>query len=116
MTYWSPTATTASAISTTAAALSSWNRQTCRRPPRPFDQWLAVGQTLANVVGVWDRSMLPNLPPGASRVLMLTPGGPRFGQGLDNQLRLDRGAATFLDAATELLLIVVEAAERPTGG
>ncbi len=80
------------------------------------DQWLAVGQQLANVIGVWDRSVLPHLPPGASRVLMLTPGGPRFGQGPDSQLRLDRGAAAFLDAATQLLLLVVEATERPTGG
>jgi hypothetical protein len=83
------------------------------------DSWLTVGQRLANVIGVWDRSVLPQLPPGASRVLMLTPGGPRFGQGPDSQLRLDRGAARFLDAATQLLLLVVEAtevAERPTGG
>ena len=42
--------------------------------------WLAVGQVIADATGVWDQPSLPPVPPGQARLLMLTPGGHRFGQ------------------------------------
>jgi hypothetical protein len=66
--------------------------------------WLTVADQLASVVGVWDQPQLPSLPPGGSRILMLTPGGPRFGQGPDRLLRAEASAAAFLSAATGVLL------------
>ena len=65
--------------------------------------WFEIAQALAHVVGVWDEPQLPSLPAGATRILMLTPGGLRFGQGPDSALRGDRAAAAFLAAATRLL-------------
>jgi hypothetical protein len=68
--------------------------------------WLAVAQRLALVVGVWAQPQLPALPEGHTRVTMLTPGGARFGQGPDGELRQDAGASAFLAAATNLLVAV----------
>lgn len=68
--------------------------------------WLGVGQRLAEIVGLWDESSLPPLPPGQTRILMLTPGGFRFGQGPDAALRSDPAGSEFLDAATRVLLVV----------
>lgn len=68
--------------------------------------WLAVADELASAVGVWDQPQLPPLPSGDSRIMMLTPEGPRFGQGPDSLLRADGAAAAFLSAATNVLLAV----------
>jgi hypothetical protein len=68
--------------------------------------WLDVAGSLATVVGVWDEAQLPTLPPGHSRIMMLTPAGPRFGQGPDDLLRQDAPAAAFLEAATRVLVAV----------
>lgn len=68
--------------------------------------WLGVGQRLAEVVGLWDEATLPPLPPGQTRILMLTPGGFRFGQGPDAALRSDPAGSDFLQAATRVLLVV----------
>jgi hypothetical protein len=68
--------------------------------------WLAVADELAPMVGVWDQPQLPPLPSGDSRIMMLTPEGPRFGQGPDTLLREDAGAAAFLSAATNVLIAV----------
>ncbi|MEO7260668.1 MAG: hypothetical protein ABI047_05345 [Jatrophihabitantaceae bacterium] len=68
--------------------------------------WLAVADELASTVGVWDQPQLPPLPSGDSRITMLTPEGPRFGQGPDSLLRTDAGAAAFLSAATNVLIAV----------
>lgn len=65
--------------------------------------WLDVAATVARVVGVWDHPELPALPPGHSRIMMLTSAGPRFGQGPDALLRRDVPAAAFLAAATRVL-------------
>jgi hypothetical protein len=72
----------------------------------PLTAWLALASRLAALVGVWDEPQLPALPNGHTRVMMLTPGGARFGQGPDGQLRQDEGAAAFLAAATNLLVAV----------
>ncbi len=66
--------------------------------------WLAVADELASTVGVWDQPQLPPLPSGDSRIMMLTPEGPRFGQGPDSLLGTDAGAAAFLSAATNVLI------------
>ena len=68
---------------------------------------VAVAQTLAGVVGVWDQPALPDLPAGDSRLLLLTPGGFRFGQGPDPQLRQDPAAGPLFAAATQLLVALV---------
>lgn len=68
--------------------------------------WLAVADELASTVGVWDQPQLPPLPSGDSRIMMLTPEGPRFGQGPDSLLRTDAGATAFLSAATNVLVAV----------
>jgi hypothetical protein len=68
--------------------------------------WLVVAQLLAPNIGVWDQPTLPDLPTGHTRVLMLTPAGPRFGQGPDAELRRDPAAEGFLDAALKLLEVV----------
>jgi hypothetical protein len=44
------------------------------------DAWLAMAYQLALVVDVWDQPELPPLARGNTRVMMLTPAGPRFGQ------------------------------------
>lgn len=82
--------------------------------------WLAVADELASAVGVWHQPQLPPLSPGDSRIMMLTPGGPRFGQGPDSLLGSDAGAAAFLSAATNLLIAVTRlqpdgAADGPRG-
>jgi hypothetical protein len=68
--------------------------------------WLVVGQLLAPNIVAWDHPALPSLPSGHSRVLMLTPAGPRFGQGPDAELRQMPAAGGFLDVATTLLQVV----------
>jgi hypothetical protein len=68
--------------------------------------WLGIGQRLAEMIGVWIEKTLPPLRAGDTRVLMLTPGGFRFGQGPDADLRMDAAAAAFLLAATRVLLVV----------
>jgi hypothetical protein len=70
-------------------------------------EWFRVGDGLANLIGPWERSDLPKLPRGESRIMMLTPGGPRFGQGLDAELRRDAAPALFLNRATQLILGVI---------
>jgi len=42
--------------------------------------WPNAGQVIANAIGVWEQPSLPPLPAGEARLMMLTPGGHRFGQ------------------------------------
>jgi hypothetical protein len=70
---------------------------------------LAVSQTVADVIGPWDSPQLPPLPDGHTRFVMLTPSGPRFGQGPDAALRSDRVASTLLSAATGVLTALIAA-------
>jgi hypothetical protein len=68
---------------------------------------IAAAQPVADVGGVWEDAGLPDLPPLHSRLLMLTPGGPRFGQGPEAELRKEPMAAHVLDVATHLLVTLV---------
>lgn len=69
---------------------------------------LAAGQALASQIGTWDQPSLPPLPVGTARVLMLTRGGHRFGQGPDADLLVQPGAAELFAAATDLLAMIVD--------
>ena len=73
----------------------------------PARELLAIGQALVEAIGPWE-GPLPDLPRGHSRLTMLTPLGPHFGQGPDAALRQDKAAGALLDAATRTLLAVVE--------
>lgn len=66
-------------------------------------EWIAIGQVIADAAGPWEQPSLPPLPAGHVRVMALTPGGPRFGQGPGAALSAEPLAATFLGAATALL-------------
>ncbi len=68
---------------------------------------LAAGQALADALDPWTGGALPGVPPGHTRLLVLTPGGHRFGQGPDGALRQDPLATAVFSAATDLLVAVV---------
>lgn len=70
-------------------------------------EWFALGGELARVIGTWERSELPKLGRGESRIMLLTPAGPRFGQGPDHQLRREAMGRPFFARATKLMLAVV---------
>lgn len=68
---------------------------------------LTAGQALADVLGPWTEGALPEVPTDHTRLLVLTPGGHRFGQGPDEALRQEPLAEALFAAATELLVAVV---------
>ena len=72
-----------------------------------LDRWLAAAGQLAVHIGVWTEPERPSLGAGESRMTMLTPAGPRFGQGPDDVLRADPMAAPLFEAATALLVAVL---------
>jgi hypothetical protein len=67
-----------------------------------------AAQPLADVVGLWDKLQLPELPAGDSRLLLLTPGGFRFGQGPGDQLMKQPLADALFTAATQLLVVIAD--------
>jgi hypothetical protein len=75
-----------------------------------IDDWLATGQVIANAIGPWEQSALPPLPVGHGRVMVLTPAGPRFGQGPAAGLSADPIAGSFLTTATNLMQLIVSRA------
>jgi hypothetical protein len=68
----------------------------------------AAGQELADLIGPWDEPTLPPVPAGATRLVVLTPSGPHFGQASFDQLLADPMARPVLDSAVSLLQLVVE--------
>lgn len=76
----------------------------------PARALLDVGQALTGLLEPWE-GRLPDLPRGHSRILMLTPGGPHFGQGPDEALQGDDVAGPFLAAATATLVAVISLTE-----
>jgi hypothetical protein len=74
--------------------------------------WLAAAETIASAVGTWDQPTLPPVPAGHARLAVLTPGGPRFGQGPPGPLSQDRAAGAFITAATNLLQLLASHATR----
>jgi hypothetical protein len=68
---------------------------------------LSAGQALADVLGPWTGDALPHIPGDHTRLLVLTPGGHRFGQGPGEALRQEPRAEAVFTAATDLLVAVV---------
>ena len=68
---------------------------------------LAAGAEVVPMIGPWEELLLPELPVGHARLLMLTPSGPCFGQGPFDVLMADPKAGGLFDAATALLQAVV---------
>jgi hypothetical protein len=68
----------------------------------------AAGQELAKLIGPWDELTLPPVPEGATRLIVLTPSGPHFGQASYEQLHADAMARPVLDSAARLLQCVVD--------
>lgn len=66
---------------------------------------------LGEVIGLWEGAPLPPLPPRHSRMLLLTPGGFRFGQGPTGVLFEDQVAGAVLHPAALLLRRIVERGE-----
>jgi hypothetical protein len=72
--------------------------------------WLTAGQSIADAIGVWEQPSLPPLPAGDARLMMLTPGGHRFGQAPVAALSQDPKAGPFLTAATSILQLITSRA------
>jgi hypothetical protein len=67
-----------------------------------------AGQALANLIGPWHEPTLPLVPAGATRLIVLTPSGPHFGQATYEQLDADPMAQPVLNSAVRLLQLVVD--------
>lgn len=74
----------------------------------PARELLRVAQGIADAIGPWEEPELPPLPVGHTRLTVLTPSGPHLGQGPDDIFGADPMAATFLGAATALLVAVTD--------
>ena len=77
--------------------------------------WLDVARALARLIGHWDQPDLPVLPAGHMRVMVLTPSGPHFGQGPQQQMIAQAPVGPFVQAATRLLSVVVHLAVPSSG-
>lgn len=76
----------------------------------PAAELLAIGRSIADAIGPWE-GPLPPLPAGHSRLTMLTPSGPHFGQGQDAALRRTPAAAPFFAAAQRTLKAVLDVSQ-----
>jgi hypothetical protein len=72
-----------------------------------------AAEPLGKVIGLWDQPALPAVPSGHARLLLLTPGGFRFGQGPQDALWHEPMAEPVLNAATQLMLILTGSPGRP---
>jgi hypothetical protein len=87
-----------------------WDDHSDSRVQAAITGWLDAGQVIASAIGVWEQPSLPPLPPGDARLMMLTPGGHRFGQAPAAALSQDPKAGPFLAAATKLLQLITSRA------
>jgi hypothetical protein len=76
--------------------------------------FIAVAQAVADRIGPWTEAEPPPLPSDHSRFTMLTPSGPRLGQGPDAAFRGDPMAGPLFEAATRLLMVVVDLSTGPS--
>jgi hypothetical protein len=83
-----------------------WEDHSDTRIQTAITDWLTAGQVIAAAIGVWEQPSLPPLPAGDARLMMLTPGGHRFGQAPASTLSQDPKAGPFLAAATRLLQLI----------
>jgi len=70
---------------------------------------IGSGEALVQLIGPWDQPALPPVPSGTTRLIVLTPSGPHFGQGAYEDLHADPMGGPVLDAALRLLNLVVAA-------
>lgn len=70
---------------------------------------IASGQALVELIGPWDQPTLPPMLSDVTRVIVLTPSGLHFGEGMFEQLHADPMGRPVLDAALRLLNLVVAA-------
>ena len=70
------------------------------------DTVMTAAQPLGKLIGLWDQPLLPAVPNGHARLLLLTPGGFRFGQGPQAALWQEPMAGAVLNAATQLMLVL----------
>jgi hypothetical protein len=87
-----------------------WDDHSDSRVQAAITGWLNAGQVIVGAIGVWEQPSLPPLPPGDARLMMLTPGGHRFGQAPAAALSQDPKAGPFLAAATKLLQLITSRA------
>jgi hypothetical protein len=84
-----------------------WDAPSVSPIQEAIDTWLDSGQVIANATGPWDQPSFPPLPAGHARAMVLTPGGPHFGQGREADLSADPLAGSFLSSATSLMQLLV---------
>jgi hypothetical protein len=87
-----------------------WEDHSDARIQAAITGWLTAGQVIADAIGVWDQPSLPPLPARQARLMMLTPGGHRFGQAPAAALSQDPKAGPFLTAATSVLQLITSRA------
>jgi hypothetical protein len=87
-----------------------WEDRSVAAIQSAISDWLDKAQVIANANGPWGQPALPPVPPGHARLMMLTPGGPHFGQGRVADLSADQVAGSFLTAATGLMQLLVSRA------
>ena len=87
-----------------------WEDHSDARIQAAITGWLTAGQVIADAIGVWDQPALPPLQAGHARLMMLTPGGHRFGQAPVAALSQDPKAGPFLTAATSVLQLITSRA------
>jgi hypothetical protein len=84
-----------------------WDAPSVSPIQEAIDTWLDRGQEIADATGPWDLPSFPPLQAGHARAMVLTPGGPHFGQGREADLSADPLAGSFLSSATSLMQLLV---------
>ncbi len=83
-----------------------WEDSSVTEIQMAIGDWLASGQAIADATEAWDQPSLPPLLAGYGRVMVLTPGGPRFRQSPAAAVG-DPMAGLFLAAAIRLLRLLM---------
>lgn len=87
-----------------------WEDRSVSQVQAAIGTWLARGQVIAGATGPWDQPSFPPLLAGHARVMVLTPGGPQFGQGPLAGLSADPVAGSFISAAFSLMQLLISRA------
>ena len=87
-----------------------WEDHSDARIQAAITGWLTAGQVIADAIGVWDQPALPPLQAGHARLMMLTPGGHRFGQAPVAALSQTPRPARSSTAATSVLQLITSRA------
>lgn len=87
-----------------------WDDRSDQQVQAAINRWLIAGQVIANTVGPWEEPSLPPVAAGDARLMVLTPGGPHFGQGPAARLSASPRARPFATAATSLVELIISRA------